>query len=543
MPPIRRPFPRTAREDGARQRHAAFRLLWTGGRWWRIVAALAILPLVPLFAASAGAVPTPEPDAADPATVALGPGVYEITAGVFGTATDGLVGAETASGHVVQTDDRLVSLPACTVSSCPWLAPGSDVDPEWGPQSSCAEGDGLCWVELSNAATGDCVTAPVLDVGPYFVKDNWWAPRAERIYDLDQGVPAAEAAVDGADLGFGVGISDQGRDVRAAEESFGIGVAAGTWRALGHDAGAGPQPVRVRLLWQAELFQRDACGEARQEPDNATTTDEVNLRQAPNLDADVLTVLPGGRRVTVTGAPSGDFFPTTHGELTGWVSGDYLLFDVGNRESLAFTTDDVNFRDEPNFDAEVLRVLPTGALVGTTGEREDGFAEIVHNGSRGWVSVAYLAETPPESNESSTASEMTATDALNLRQGPSTDAPVLTIIPAGDRVELTGEETDGYRGVTHGDTEGWVAAEYLTTTDEAEDESFINELQETVDESVVEPVKEETDNATAAVSSAIDTVDADVVEPVAGGVSDAMGTVSDADDAVDGVVDEVADSL
>ena len=94
---------------------------------------------------------------------ALGTGVYEVTAGPFGTWEDGLIGRPTSSGYLLREGDRLVGLPACTVSSCPWLPLGTGADAASGPQTSCAEGDGLCWVELTNDATGACVTVREID--------------------------------------------------------------------------------------------------------------------------------------------------------------------------------------------------------------------------------------------------------------------------------------------------------------------------------------------------------------------------------------------
>src|SRR4051794_15047813 len=65
--------------------------------------------------------------------LALGRGNYEITASVFGTDTDDLIGETTSSGRKVRAFDRLVALPACTESSCPWLDLDADPDGEWGP--------------------------------------------------------------------------------------------------------------------------------------------------------------------------------------------------------------------------------------------------------------------------------------------------------------------------------------------------------------------------------------------------------------------------
>lgn len=49
---------------------------------------------------------------------------------------------------------------------------------------------------------------------------------------------------------------------------------------------------------------------------------------------------------------------------------------------------------------------------------------------------------------------MVAVD-LNLRTGPSTDYLILTVMPAGSEVTLTGEEVDGFYGVIFDDMPGW----------------------------------------------------------------------------------------
>src|SRR5690606_3768299 len=101
-----------------------------------------------------------------PSTVnalALGRGNYELMASVFGTESDGLVGEVTSSGRTVKAFDRMVALPACTESSCPWLDLDADPDGRWGAQTECAEANGFCWVQISLPETGACAVAPVID--------------------------------------------------------------------------------------------------------------------------------------------------------------------------------------------------------------------------------------------------------------------------------------------------------------------------------------------------------------------------------------------
>ena len=89
-----------------------------------------------------------------------------MTASVFAEGTDGQVGTTASSGHVIQPNDNLVALPGCTESSCPWVPVGTGTEGTYGPQTACAEDDGLCWVEIVSDDTGECTVAPVHDRGP-----------------------------------------------------------------------------------------------------------------------------------------------------------------------------------------------------------------------------------------------------------------------------------------------------------------------------------------------------------------------------------------
>ena len=98
--------------------------------------------------------------------VALGGGSYRVTASVFAEGTDGQVGTQASSGHWIRASDNLVALPACTESSCPWVPTGTGPEGRYGPQTTCAEDDGLCWVKIVSDTTGLCTVAPVHDRGP-----------------------------------------------------------------------------------------------------------------------------------------------------------------------------------------------------------------------------------------------------------------------------------------------------------------------------------------------------------------------------------------
>lgn len=353
------------------------------GRRWRIgvgrrvvLARVALVVVLSLLAAA------PVVGAQEATT-----GRYEVTGLVFGTAEDGMVGRPTASGQRLVGEDRLVGLPGCTVSSCPWVAPGEGVGGEWGPQTSCADEDGLCWVELTNPATGSCATAPVLDLGPFFVRDNWWAPTAERSYGLPQGEPAVARAALGADLGFGPGLTDDGYDATATPFPAAINVAAGTWADLGLEASDGAAPLVVRLLWQAATPRSAACDGASWAEANATALDDLSLRIAADQTSEVVGTVALGSRLRATGGSDAGFVPVMHGGRDGWVAAESVLLDSAPP---AVVAEAVNLRTEPSAEGMVVGVLPAGTAVLPTGPAEGGYLPVRSDAGDGWVAGAYV---------------------------------------------------------------------------------------------------------------------------------------------------------
>jgi hypothetical protein len=180
------------------------------------IAALIVGTLV-VFVAPAAAVEPPPPK----------PAVHEenqsqhlggVTWRVYGY-KEGLVGHTTANGHVIQPNDRFVALPCfCALSSR----------------------DGYEF-QVQLEYNGRRVIAPVWDVGPWNVDDNYWDPQHQRRWsDLPQGLPQAAAAYyddyNGGRDGWGREITSPG----------GIDIGDGTFAELGM---TGSDWVNVTFLW------------------------------------------------------------------------------------------------------------------------------------------------------------------------------------------------------------------------------------------------------------------------------------------------------
>lgn len=166
--------------------------------------------------------------------------------------------------------------------------------------------------------------------------------------------------------------------------------------------------------------------------------------------------------------------------------------------SLAETTvavvtepDGVNLRAGPGTQYSSLRLLPKDTELQVSGAKvNDNWLPVVHLGTLGFVFDAYVelrvvavplpmpatmappAQTMPLPQPAVAAAQpqamrVNAPDGVNLRAGPSTDQRILTVIPHGASVTVTGRSSDGkWASVTYSGQSGWIDAQYLIAADQ-----------------------------------------------------------------------------
>jgi uncharacterized protein YgiM (DUF1202 family) len=161
----------------------------------------------------------------------------------------------------------------------------------------------------------------------------------------------------------------------------------------------------------------------------AAAITETRLRAAPESRAQPLLRLPEGAVVTVHGKPEDGWYRARRGRLEGYVLTGDLATDplpaAGARAGEAI--------DAPEFvDLE---------------QRERGSRRERRQRDRNVPGAA--------------GDVVTAAD-VNLRQGPSRDAPIQAVIPRRVDVALTGEQRDGYVELTWDGEAGWVLGKHLT---------------------------------------------------------------------------------
>jgi uncharacterized protein YraI len=205
----------------------------------------------------------------------------------------------------------------------------------------------------------------------------------------------------------------------------------------------------------------------------AWTTTDLNLREGPGTWYGVILVMPSGAYVEIVEDQQDGFFRVRYDGNSGWAYADYLSRGGGNDGGgggggdATVVTDALNLRAGPGTGEAVLAVMPYGSWVTLTGDWANGFVSVDYGGTAGWAYEAYLStgtsggDPSPAPEPGPTGSATVATNALNLRAGPSTNHAVLTVMPYGAGVTLNGARTSGFVSATFQGTAGWAYETYL----------------------------------------------------------------------------------
>ena len=126
----------------------------------------------------------------------------------------------------------------------------------------------------------------------------------------------------------------------------------------------------------------------------------------------------------------------------------------------------VNVRTEPNTESEVVGKLYNNSAATILQTTEDGWYEITSGNVTGYVKCEYVVAGDEELAKSvSTRYAKVTTTTLYVRTEPSTDASILTMVPVGDDLVVTDDESvEGWAKVTTEEGDGWVHKDYVDIT-------------------------------------------------------------------------------
>lgn len=122
-------------------------------------------------------------------------------------------------------------------------------------------------------------------------------------------------------------------------------------------------------------------------------------------------------------------------------------------------SDYLNVRSGPGLSYEVIDQLKRNdrvEVISTSGE----WLQIQYKERKGWI-ASWLTTTDNSSNQGQATEIISQTDALNFRETPSLDAPVLNRMNAGDKAILLSRNGDWLHVQFNGEN-GWVYAKYTS---------------------------------------------------------------------------------
>jgi uncharacterized protein YgiM (DUF1202 family) len=216
------------------------------------------------------------------------------------------------------------------------------------------------------------------------------------------------------------------------------GVAGGTVTTGGS---AGTTPVTPPSTTQSSIPSGPAA--------IVTAKSGLNLRSAPSKTAAVITVLPRGTTVYVVGHSGGwDKVEETNGTV-GWALAAFISGGSVSRAPTAparvgqptathrvvtSTVSGLRVHASPSAAGQVVGSVGVGQKLTVLGSRNGWYKVRLPNGTVGWVSAAYIRGSGGTSAKAPTTTYTygkTARVTFNVRSGPSTSYPILTVIPVG----------------------------------------------------------------------------------------------------------------
>lgn len=245
-----------------------------------------------------------------------------------------------------------------------------------------------------------------------------------------------------------------------------------------------------------------------------TGGDGLHLRDGADLSAAILTVLPEGAAVTITGAPRLNggqaWYPVEYDGMSGWAAGDYLgaassgaSAPATSRQALALTIGEhvevsntggwpVRLRASGSLDAPTLDGAPEGAVLRVldgplTDASGNAWYAVDYDGVTGYASAAYLSWTDAALTERQAApvaagsgvaagenAEVGNTGGwpLRVRSESDLEAATLAVAPEGAVVEIldgpiVDDAGNAWYAVNYDGVEGYAGAAYLSATDRA----------------------------------------------------------------------------
>ncbi len=221
--------------------------------------------------------------------------------------------------------------------------------------------------------------------------------------------------------------------------------------------------------WVSTSFLTVSNGGSSDSPDpyqdfsrTARVSAATNFRYGASTQSSVISVLAGGTTVNIGTQVVNGFRAVKYNGQLGWMIDGALVPGGGTPPPgggvASYINAPANFRMDPSYSNNVIRVLPTGTAVTTTGNVSGDFVQVTTPGDIGWVFKGLVTAGPVPGG---TSVSYRATASLNLRQQASATSALLGVVPSGAVFNGAPTSSNGYTSISYRGVTGYVLSAYL----------------------------------------------------------------------------------
>ena len=125
--------------------------------------------------------------------------------------------------------------------------------------------------------------------------------------------------------------------------------------------------------------------------------------------------------------------------------------------------DNLNMRSQANSNSSIVAKIPAGTTLTVTGDAVNGFYPIKYSGKTGYASTAYITFTKPSISKTAYVYNTDGAN-LNMRSQANKNASIVTKMPEGSTLTVTGDATNGFYPIKYGNYSGYASTAYITFT-------------------------------------------------------------------------------
>ena len=193
----------------------------------------------------------------------------------------------------------------------------------------------------------------------------------------------------------------------------------------------------------------------------------VNVRENPNMNAAVVTVLDQGDQVVIL-SKDGDWYRISCEDLTGFIKCEYLtLVEEGQADlgSAMVKVDTANIRAAADEESGAVTSIDSEDVITITGIT-NGWYEVDVDGSTGYIRSDLVDPTVDIPAEKIYDYAVIQCNGANLRSAPDASASKVDMLYGSSLCTLIAEEGDWYK-VQYGDAIGYIMSDLVSTTNDS----------------------------------------------------------------------------